>query len=33
MIALDMSDGLWTITLNRPDKANSTEPPILPWKS
>lgn len=23
MIALDMSDGLWTITLDRPDKANS----------
>jgi len=29
MIALDMSDGLWTITLNRPDKANSLTPDML----
>lgn len=29
MITLDMADGLWTITLNRPDKANSLTPDML----
>lgn len=29
MITLEMSDGLWTITLNRPDKANSLTPDML----
>ncbi|NBB98250.1 MAG: enoyl-CoA hydratase/isomerase family protein [Alphaproteobacteria bacterium] len=29
MITLDMADGLWTIILNRPDKANSLTPDML----
>ena len=29
MITLDTADGLWTITLNRPDKANSLTPAML----
>lgn len=29
MIELDKADGLWTVTLNRPDKANSLTPEML----
>lgn len=29
MIELDVNDGLWTVTLNRPDKANSLTPQML----
>lgn len=29
MIALDKQDGLWTVTINRPDKANSLTPDML----
>ena len=29
MIALDRQDGLWTVTINRPDKANSLTPEML----
>ena len=29
MIDLTQNDGLWTITLNRPDKANSVTPDML----
>ena len=29
MIGLDREDGLWTVTLDRPDKANSLTPDML----
>lgn len=29
MIELDKTDGIWTVTLNRPDKANSLTPEML----